>query len=445
MKTLTVEQLDHISLEFFLRAYIRLKISPVSAKYSYPNETSINPAFQRIEDIEFPLALNEKRLFALRSDLVLATGIKNAYQEYGYSGLSTAIESKNHHLINWEDRYGHPSLAFSDNQYDGRVFYAGFICQRATHLEIFLSSGRFNRFDRTKEEIQPLTSEQRTILESYLTLKFTRVYGSQSLYFYDTQPGQQDDEDSALFFSDLPFPKTKCPRIYTTENILKAVELARQLLNYPIAQSYIQNSIAPVKPKYQYDNEGNINPAFQNIEQVNYPLQLWEKRIWVLRTDFILALGVKNAYQKEYDYHGLAESFSDSLHSFLNWNDRYGHPSLTLPEGDYDGSAFYAGYLCQRKGFLQVYLVSGRFDRTDLDCEKTQILEAYIASLLQVAYGLQDIVFDYGNPDNPKYHQVFFGNGVFDKKNPQRRYSVCDIEHILQEIPCALNTPVKSM
>lgn len=83
----------------------------------------------------------------------------------------------------------------------------------------------------------------------------------------------------------------------------------------------------------------------------------------------------KNAYEKEYGYTGFKNSFSKSLHSFLNWNDRYGHPSLTLPEGDYDGSVFYAGYICQRKGYLQVYLVSGRFERNDLNEEQTRILK----------------------------------------------------------------------
>ena len=147
-----------------------------------------------------------------------------------------------------------------------------------------------------------------------------------------------------------------------------------------------------------------------------------------------MAAGVKNAYQKEYGYTGLKDSFSESLHSFLNWKDRYGHPSLTLAEGTYDGSAFYAGYICQRSGYLQVYLVSGRFERTDLNEKQTCILEAYIAAQFQAAYGNQDIVFDYGDSEIPSYHATFFSSGVFEKNNLQRRYTQTSIRTILKNI-----------
>ncbi|OCH96818.1 hypothetical protein A8135_04030 [Legionella jamestowniensis] len=427
-------QLTFISIEFVLRAYIRHKISPIPPKYSYQDEKGINPAFQTIEEVKSPLFMNEKRIFALRDDLLLATGVKNAYQEHGYEGLKRAIDSQNHCFINWTDRYGHPSLALIDDSSNGKVFYAGFICQRQGYLEIFLSTGRYNRVDRVDEGIQPLTDEQTTILESYLALKFTQAYGNQPVYFYETSPGIQDDQDSALFFTDTPFPQSKVPRIYKKIDILKASELASEAMHYENTKIYIRNYIEPVNPKYQYNNEGNINPAFQNIEQVRFPLRLLEKRIWVLRSDFTMALGVKNAYQKEYGYQGLKENFSECSFPFINWEDRYGHPSLTLTENNYDGSVYYAGYLCQRKGFLQVYLVSGRFERFDLNPKQTQILEAYIASLLQSAFGLQDIVFDVGNSDDPAYHQIFFGHGLFEKTNPQRKYSSSDVDNILQSI-----------
>ncbi|KTC81650.1 hypothetical protein [Legionella brunensis] len=428
-------QLDSSSLEFFFRAYIRRYVSAVPPKYSYVNESGVNPAFQSIEEITYPLLTNEKRLFVLRRDLILATGIKNAYQEYGYQGLKKAFASKNHDFINWEDRYGHTSLATPDNQYDGQVLYAGFICQRDSYLEIFLSSGRFNRHSRTSEGVEPLSTEQRTIVESYLTLKFTQTYGQQSVIFYDTLPGKQDDEDSALFFADKPFPDTKICRIYDEKSISEAKKFALVALNYIGAQQYICKYIAPIKPKYKYDNEGCINPAFENIEQIKFPLKPLEKRIWVLRTDFILATGVKNAYQEEYGYFGLKDTFNETLHTFLNPRDRYGHPSLTIPEQEYDGSVFYAGYLCQRQGFLQAYLVSGRFDRKDLSDEQTQVLEAYIASLLQTAYGQQPIVFDYGDPDNTNYHKIFFGNGIFAKTNPQRIYTLSRVNEVMDNIP----------
>lgn len=267
-------------------------------------------------------------------------------------------------------------MAIADSQFDGQVFYAGFICQRKDSLEVFLSSGRFNREFRLAENIASLSSKQTTILESYLALKFTQVFGKQPVRFYDTTSGKQDDEDSALFFKDKPFPTHKLCRVYNEESILEAGKLALVDLNYTTAQNYINNNISAIHPPYKYDNEENINPAFENIQQVKYPLALEDKRIWVLRKDFNLILGIKNAYKKDYNYHGFEDHFNPKLFTFIDLKDRYGHPSLCLTEEGYDGSVFYAGYLCQRAKFLQVYLVSGRFDRKDLNKEQTSILEA---------------------------------------------------------------------
>lgn len=237
-----------------------------------------------------------------------------------------------------------------------------------------------------------------------------------------------------MFFTDKPFPESKICRSYNQDSIILAAERAEKALNFLKAQDYIRSTIIPLEPKYSYKNESDINPAFENVEQISYPLQLLGIRIWVLRSNFTLVTGVKNAYQKEYNYHGLAESFNEANQELLNWKDRYGHPSLAIPEGDYDGRVFYAGYLCQRKGFLQVYLASGRFDRKDLNEQQTAILEAYVAAQFQVAYGTQDIVFDYADPDDTVYHSTFFGGGIFPKGNPQRRYTQTSIREILTNI-----------
>lgn len=423
-----------VHIPFILKSYIQENIKAVTAKYLYIGERGINPAFQALAEVNLQLQPNEKRIFAFRSDFVIATGVKNAYQEYDYHGLEKVIDPALHQHVNWKDRYGHPSLTQADNNYNGEVYYAGFVCQREGYLEVFLSSGRFNRVDRADEGILPLSKEQIHIIESYLSLEFSRAYGSQSIVFYDTLPGKQDDEDSALFFTDKPFPASKESRSYSAESLALAVSQAESTLNYSAAQHFIQTQIAPVKPKYSYPGEESINPAFQNIEQVSYPLQALEKRIWVLRSDLQLVTGVKNAYGKEYGYQGLADTFSKSSLKFLNPKDRYGHPSLTIPEGDYDGSAFYAGYLCQRQGYLQVYLASGRFDRNDLDQQQVAVLEAYIAAQFQSAYGQQEIVFDFADPDNSYYHQTFFSHNAFKKDNPQRRYDSVKIREILSSL-----------
>jgi hypothetical protein len=436
--SITAIQSEIFNVEFVLKSYILRHIKGVLPKYTYSEESGINPAFQCIEEVDRPLRLNEKRIFALRSDFILATGVKNAEQQHGYHGLKDAFEQSQYNYLNWKDRYGHPSLAIPINDYDGTVIYAGFVCQRNGYLEIFLSSGRYNRYERSSEGILPLTEKQRNIVESYLSLKFQQAYGLQKIIFYDTTP-KQDDADSALFFTNTPFPKSKNSRIYKPSSIIKAVEIAYRDSCYEEAQRYIKENIPAIKPKYRYPNEGSINPGYQDITSIRHPLRPQDIRIWVLRSDFILATGVKNAYEKEHGYTGFKDSFSQSLYSFLNWNDRYGHPSLTLPEGDYDGSAFYAGYICQRNGYLQVYLVSGRFERTDLNEEQTSLLEAYIASQFQTVYGNQDIVFDYGNSEIPSYHATFFNGGSFAKNNPQRRYNQSLIRNILQNIPMTPN------
>ncbi|KTD13727.1 hypothetical protein Lgra_0862 [Legionella gratiana] len=422
------------NVEFVLKSYIQRHIKGVPPKYTYSEESGVNPAFQRIEEVDALLRPNEKRIFALRSDFILATGVKNAEQQHGYQGLKETFEESQYPYLNWNDRYGHPSLAIADNNYDGTVLYAGFICQRHGYLEVFLSSGRYNRCNRVDEGILPLTKEQIHVIESYLALKFQKAYGLQKVVFYDTTP-EQDDIDSALFFKNKSISKHKSPRIYQSSSISAAVQIAHRDSCFEKAQNYIKNNIAPVKPKYSYSNEGSINPGYQEITSIHYPLRPQEKRIWALRSDFILATGIKNAYEKEYGYTGFKDSFSKSLHSFLNWNDRYGHPSLTLPENDYDGSAFYAGYVCQRTGYLQVYLVSGRFERNDLNEEQTHILEAYIAAQFQAVYGNQEIVFDYGDSNISSYHAAFFRDGLFEKNNPQRRYTQSSIQDILQNIP----------
>ncbi|KTC82749.1 hypothetical protein [Legionella cincinnatiensis] len=424
------------NVEFVLKSYIQRHVKGVLPKYTYSEESGVNPAFQRIEEVDTFLRLNEKRIFALRSDFILATGVKNAEQQHGYHGLKETFEKSQYSYLNWNDRYGHPSLAIADNNYDGTVLYAGFICQRSGYLEVFLSSGRYNRCNRVEEGVLPLTKEQIHVIESYLSLKFQKAYGLQKIIFYDTTP-EQDDIDSALFFKNKPFPKNKNSRIYQSSSISEAVKIAHHDSCFEKAQNYIKSNIPPVNPKYSYSDEGSINPGYQEITSIHAPLQPQEKRIWALRSDFILATGVKNAYEKEYGYMGFKDSFSKSVHSFLNWKDRYGHPSLTVPEGDYDGSAFYAGYICQRKGYLQVYLVSGRFERNDLNEEQTCILEAYIAAQFQAVYGNQEIVFDYGDSNIPSYHATFFSDKPFEKTNPQRRYNQSSIQNILQNIPIA--------
>ena len=192
----------------------------------------------------------------------------------------------------------------------------------------------------------------------------------------------------------------------------------------PELEDYIRKNIPVVKATYGYADEGGINAVYEAIPSTDHGrLRLYEKRIWALRSDFILATGIKNAYKEEHGYNGLAESLDKLVHKHVDWKNRYGHPSLTLPEGKYDGSAYYAGYLCQHSDYLQVYLCSGRFDRTDLNEEATAKLETYIAEIFWAQYGEQDIQFDQGDSNNPAYHALFFKNAPLPQDIAKRRYS----------------------
>jgi hypothetical protein len=187
----------------------------------------------------------------------------------------------------------------------------------------------------------------------------------------------------------------------------------------------IKASILPIAPLYpNYKNEYGLNPAYENLSQLKRPfrLRLNEKRIWVLRSDFILATGVKNAY-KEYGYPGFFETFSPDLFDFLNLENRCGHTTLTLPEYDYDGKAYYAGYICQKEHYLQVYLSSGRYERHDLNEEQIAMLETYIAALFQNSYGQQDVSFEFVISGDPAFHTPFFQNQPLPPGYPKRLYS----------------------
>ncbi|WP_019217167.1 hypothetical protein [Legionella tunisiensis] len=109
-----------------------------------------------------------------------------------------------------------------------------------TIWRFFYPQDVFNRVDRQSEGIESLTAEQVKIIETYLVLQFNKAYGTQKVIVYDTLLGQQDDEDSALFFTDKPFPQNKKYREYTQSSISSAVEIAESDTNCREAQRYIQ-------------------------------------------------------------------------------------------------------------------------------------------------------------------------------------------------------------
>lgn len=196
-------------------------------------------------------------------------------------------------------------------------------------------------------------------------------------------------------------------------------------------KDYIALHIPPIMPAYVRENEQGINPLYQNIDSINTPLKLNQKKIWLFRGDFILAVGNKNAYWTTFSENGLAEEIDPALHHFVNWEDRYGHPSLACSYANYHGSAFYGGLLIQRIGYLELYISSGRYFRNDLPETEKKIMEAYIAYQLQQAYGAQLIIFR-DAPGSKDYFEcsIFYANHelpVYCQKREYTQEKIVDI------------------
>ncbi len=194
-----------------MKALINELIPRVKPHYSYEGEYSTNPAYQDITDVRIPLAVEDRRIWALRTDFILATGIKNAYHEYGLNELAQAFDEKNLDFLNLNDRYGHPSLATPELNYDGSTFYAGWIRQRSDYLEIYNFSGRFN---------QKLPLKNQMLLEAYAAKEFIAAYGNQPVHLYDAADLKSGHENLlSIFLKNKNFSKNKECRIYTPESL----------------------------------------------------------------------------------------------------------------------------------------------------------------------------------------------------------------------------------
>lgn len=153
--------------------------------------------------------------------------------------------------------------------------------------------------------------------------------------------------------------------------------------------------IQPVDVNYAREDEaGLLNPAFENIsEGFHCPLNFGDKRIWALRSDGILATGIKRSYSPTY----FNSAFSVSSDYLNKLDHRFGHPSLTIPSGNYDGKVLVAGWLFQKQGYIVCINWSGRYCRQDLG-ESTQAkLRNYLNDTFLHAYGQQPIVYIEGD------------------------------------------------
>lgn len=176
-----------------------------------------------------------------------------------------------------------------------------------------------------------------------------------------------------------------------------------------------------VYPSYKHEYEGcGINPLYSDIEHYK-PIGGNEKIIWALRCDLILAVGVKNA--QEYIQAGstnILDIVHESMHSYINSNDRYGHPSLAMPEMDYDGGVYLGGWLRVHQGRIDVYLLSGRFANPALTALQKQCLEQYLAVKFKLVYKEHDVIF--WDHDNDHEIFLFVSNQNFPVEKTRRVY-----------------------
>jgi hypothetical protein len=167
-------QENNLYAGFFFRNYPKKK-----AKNLYDNENGINPAYCNLASDVCPIPVGENRIWALRGDLILATGIKNCYHSEGATSIVDKIDRQSIPFFQVNNRYGHPSLAAPElkNDYDGSVYYAGWLYQQPDCLQIYLWSGRYRN--------RKLTIEQRTHMEAYIAKKLQEAYGDQQIMFFD--------------------------------------------------------------------------------------------------------------------------------------------------------------------------------------------------------------------------------------------------------------------
>lgn len=200
-------------------------------------------------------------------------------------------------------------------------------------------------------------------------------------------------------------------------------------------KDYIKTYISPVLPAYIRQNESAMNPAYQDITATRDKLFLNEKKIWLFRSDMIVAVGNKNAYWINFAENGLADAIDTKLHRYINWEDRYGHPSLAFEYPGYRSGAFYAGLLAQRNGHLEIFTSSGRYFRTDLDEKSKKMIEAYLAYVFQQTYGKQPVIF-VDSPCSDDYFEcsLFYNDQALPEYCSKRKYDAEDIERIFADI-----------
>jgi ankyrin repeat protein len=165
----------------------------------------------------------------LRGDLIVSTGIKNAYIECGNSDICALIDPSMQDYLDPRDRYGHPSLAIPENHFNGSTYYAGWIYKHTNHIKVYLHSGRYQN--------KALSELQRADIELYLAMKFMQAFGDQDICFYDSDFSV---DELVLFLKGRSFRTEKSGRTYSRA-IIENETLYRLFQNNDIDKAILNN------------------------------------------------------------------------------------------------------------------------------------------------------------------------------------------------------------
>lgn len=393
----------------------QIKSMPSTApKYYNLNEVGINPVYEDSEHCT-ELCLHEKKIWALRTDLILAMGIKNGAVRYGNTNIFDRVDPSMHEWIARNNRYGHPSLAISEGAYDGTVYYAGWLRKNQNHIEIFLSSGRFQNTQ--------LTIEQREILEAYVAYKLMLAYGEQDIVFFDWSV-EKNDEEFPLFVQGKPFSHDKKRRIYTPQFL--------HIINKKLEELH-ENKHTP-SLAYAYDMELARIETFLNfqcvIEELEREKTISESQLYRLKNLSVFRVDSLDQSLPSFDdfWFLIQSTFDECMKPTFNVEDMGVHKEQIKK----------AIYLLLDAGLpypndRDLCLWTSRFARNRAtefsnvnDCATIGIAQVSLVKILYGPEGFSESLYKILNTTNPKYpvlsklfneaHIEIFANLLNDKR-----------------------------
>lgn len=164
------------------------KIDPIVPTLYVEEGDGLNPGYIEIEELR-PLCIHEKRIFLLRADMALATGLKNDpragtyLDNFGGCQTGTPFIKQNNTIPDEITDYveshlfGHPTLACESNGYLPGI-YGGWMRRLSEDtIEILLSTGRFKGIE--------VSDEERTCIETHVARRMMKSQQCSDIIFVD--------------------------------------------------------------------------------------------------------------------------------------------------------------------------------------------------------------------------------------------------------------------